>query len=115
MALLAVAGCSRPTTTRADTAKDLAREAGLTDKQMDAIFRQGVVSGTANACGLDWTSLSFTPLMAYWRSKGKTEPQMAVIAAWHGAGQGVTEARFKKQSCTGKTRRDVRALLPFQP
>ncbi|MEC5293018.1 hypothetical protein VSX64_20345 [Aurantimonas sp. C2-6-R+9] len=87
----------------------------MTKMQMDAIFDQGVVSGTANACGLDWTRLSFSPLMAYWRDKGKTEQQMAVIAAWHGAGQGVAESKFKEQPCTERARREIKARLPFRP
>ena len=88
-----------------------AAAAELTEAEKTKIWKQGEISARAQACGLDWEALSFRPMMAYWRRQGKSEQDMALIGAYHGAAQGYTRVAGP---CTHEMRRKLKTQLPFK-
>lgn len=90
------------------------REAGaaeLSKAEEARVWKQGEISAMAEACGLDWQTLSFRPMIAYWRRHGKSEQELALIAGYHGAAQGYTG---KAGPCTDEMRRKLKTQLPFK-
>ena len=84
----------------------------ITLDEARAVIRRGVVSGAAQACGIDWRRLSFLPMMSHWRhSKRKTERQMALIGLVHGIAQGQAHNVRSQQPCNAEDRRKLDALL----
>lgn len=67
------------------------------------VLRYGMLSGAAQACGLNWQP-HYKSLMAYQRNKMKRNPyQMAYIGVLHGAGMSITE----KKPCDVTTQKDM--------
>lgn len=85
-------------------AKNELAELGVSDAEAKLAFDRGVISGQAEACGLDWRQLNFKPMMAYWRRIGKNGQQTAILATMHGAGQGSAE----KTTCTPALREKLK-------
>jgi hypothetical protein len=77
------------------------------------VIRQGMASGAAQSCGLDWQERSFLPMMSYWRrTKQKTERQMALIGLLHGIAQGQTHRVMAQDPCSPDLRGRLDAQLP---
>jgi hypothetical protein len=74
----------------------------------------GVMSGTAQHCGLDWKRRVFAPMMAYHRKKAKmSDRQLAMMSLLHGSMQGYMLAGYRKrgEACTPKVRADLEKRL----
>ena len=78
-------------------------------------MRRGVLSGAAQACGLDWQRQNFVPMMAYWRQQKKTDRQLALIGLLHGMAQGQANAMLASRPCTEQSRQGLQAQLSFKP
>ena len=82
------------------------------ERDINLAFARGAISGKAQACGLDWQTKNFHPMMAYFRhTRGLSEQQNAVLAAMHGAAQG----QNSKRGCSPQRRRDAQKQLTFKP
>ena len=87
----------------------------LTIEEGGVVLRRGTISGVAKACGLDWQGKSLLPMMAYWRSLGKTDRQLALIGILHGMAQAQAEAKMAALPCDDSVRETIGAQLSFQP
>lgn len=87
----------------------------LTVEEGWMVLRRGTINGVAKACGLDWQGKSLAPMMAYWRSLGKTDRQLALIGILHGMAQAQAEAKMAALPCDEGVRNTINAQLSFQP
>ncbi len=83
------AGQLLPPLSEADRARPL-----LDRDAVREIMDLGVASGIGQACGLDWRTLNFLPLMARERGRNRTPHQLAAVAMIHGAVQGSIATRI---------------------
>ena len=79
------------------------------------ILSRGVLSASAQVCGLDWQMRNFGPMMVYWRSQKKSERQMALIALLHGIMQSQVVKILADQGCTETIRVKSEASIDFRP
>ncbi|TAE32668.1 MAG: hypothetical protein EAY65_06620 [Alphaproteobacteria bacterium] len=78
----------------------------VSDKDEWDIRRYAVISGRAEACGLDWQP-HFKALMAHERANGRTEDQMTYIGVLHG----MQSASIKDQPCSASKREKARKAV----
>ncbi|TAE82820.1 MAG: hypothetical protein EAZ74_00060 [Alphaproteobacteria bacterium] len=78
----------------------------IADAEAKQILRYGVISGRAEACGLDWQP-HFKALMAHERAKGRTEDQMTYIGVLHG----ISSAAIKDHPCSASDREKARKAV----
>jgi hypothetical protein len=85
----------------------------LTLAETRAILGQGIVSGVAEHCDLDWRGRSFLPMMTYFRQhEFKSERQMALIGGVHGIMQGqVVGVLAAEGPCTDELRQQAEQRL----
>jgi hypothetical protein len=79
------------------------------------IVKTGILSGSAEHCGLDWKRRVFMPALSYYRKKEKmNDRQIAIISVLHGIIQGYTATHHKMHSeaCTDEARRKLDEKLP---
>jgi len=75
------------------------------------IFDRGRLSGNIEACGGDWKTLSFDPLMADLRARGDLTPkQLGFAALLHGAAQQQGRGMLEEE-CTPGFRASLSATL----
>ena len=86
----------------------------LSLSEADFAIRRAILSEMANACGLDWKSRSFIPMMQFARDKlRKNDRQLAIIGVIH-------EIIFdmpkrEKIDCNAKMRAEVEQKLSQMP
>jgi hypothetical protein len=77
-------------------------------------MKVGLLSGTAEHCGLDWKQRIFYPFMAYHgRTLKMSERQLAVVSMLHGTMQGFIVDGYKKRGdpCTPQMRENLEKQL----
>lgn len=77
-------------------------------------MKVGLLSGTAEYCGLDWKTRIFYPFMAYHgRTLKMSERQLAVVSMLHGTMQGFIVDGYKKRGepCTAQMRENLEKQL----
>jgi hypothetical protein len=73
----------------------------LSDEQARSIVSAGVISVTADHCGLDWQRWNFVPLMRHHRETLKlNEREMALVGLLHGITMGQVGEIARKSPCT---------------
>ncbi len=78
----------------------------------------GLMSGTAQLCGLNWKRRVFAPMMAYHRKKAKMNGrQLAIMGMLHGTMQGYMLAGYRRRGevCTPDLRADIEKRLSAPP
>jgi hypothetical protein len=87
----------------------------ITTAEARIVFHRGMLSGAAEACGLDWTKRNYLPMMTYWRhTVKKNERQMALIGIMHGITLEFSKAGLKS-GCIKELRERVDRELTFKP
>lgn len=71
----------------------------LTREQGETVLERGIISVTAEWCGLDWVGRSYTPFMADQRAQGRSPKQMAYIGMLHGYSMGIMQEKFAEVQC----------------
>lgn len=84
-------------------------EISLSESEKKEAYMIGVVSGMAEACGLEWQP-HFQAFMRNKRVQGRSEKEMGYIGVFHGVGQGGANSQLKDK-CDAKTRKGVEAQL----
>ncbi len=76
----------------------------------------GLISGTAQHCGLNWKRRVFAPMMAFHRKK-MNRRQLAIMGMLHGTMQGYMLAGYRQrgEACTPELRADVKKRLSAPP
>ena len=87
----------------------------ITIAEARGVIRRGLVSATAEHCGLDWQGRNFVPMLAYWRAQNKTDRQLALMGLLHGIVQGQIREGLASKACTDPVRRNADAELTFRP
>jgi hypothetical protein len=82
------------------------KHTGLTKREEKEIIRYGVISGRAEACGLDWQR-HFRALMAHERSRNRNEDQITFIAVLHGMASGESN----KQPCGNHEKQRIQQTI----
>ena len=88
----------------------------LTTAEARLVFQRGVISGSAEHCGLDWQKLNFLPMMSYFRNAQKSpDRKMALVGLVHGIAQGMSKPMAEKRgACTDTDRQQIEARLSFR-
>ena len=81
-------------------------DAYIPNDEAKDVLRYGIVSGRAEACGLDWKT-HFKELMAYERSRGRNEYQPTYIALLHG----IATASVKKHPCAPEEKEQLQGVI----
>jgi hypothetical protein len=84
-------------------------------EQARGVVKAGILSGSAEHCGLDWQRRVFLPTLNYYRKKEKmNERQIAIISVLHGIVQGYTATHHKMhdETCTAAMRQELDKKLP---
>lgn len=71
----------------------------LTEDEVEIVLVRGVISVTAEWCGLDWRKKSFEPFMKKQRAAGATPKQIAYIGALHDFGMGGMKQSYAGRTC----------------
>jgi hypothetical protein len=86
----------------------------MTVAEAKIVLRRGALDGAAKACGMDWETGSFGPMMSYWRGQNKTDRQLALINILHDMSRAQAEALMGAAPCTEDVKANIQALLPFK-
>jgi hypothetical protein len=84
-------------------------------EQARGVVKTGILSGSAEHCGLDWKRRVFMPALGYYRKTEKmNDRQIAILSVLHGIIQGYTATHHKMHSeaCTDEARRKLDEKLP---
>jgi hypothetical protein len=86
----------------------------LTITQARLALRAGMLSGSAEVCGLDWQRRVYLPFMEHQRKEQElTERQMALTTVLHAIMQSFVKGDMKnrKESCTHSFRKKIEAQI----
>lgn len=83
----------------------------LTDSMVEEAVVRGMISVTAEWCGLEWVEVSFKPFMQEKRLSGRTPKQMAFTGGLHGYGMGLLDKELENETCGDETRQNLEALF----
>ncbi len=106
--------CSSKTRCAPASAKEKAKPP-LSIEQARGVVKTGILSGSAEHCGLDWKHRVFLPALHYYRKTEKmNDRQIAIVSVLHGIIQGYTATHHKMHSeaCTAEARQKLDEKLP---
>jgi hypothetical protein len=85
----------------------------INDQDTTLAFDRGLVSGTAEHCGLDWQLYVFRPMMLHWNDLGaRSERQIVLFIAVHAMAQrSMRETLGSKGACTPEMKRELELAL----
>jgi hypothetical protein len=84
-------------------------------EQARSVVKAGILSGSAEHCGLDWKRRVFMPALSYYRNKEKmNDRQIAILSILHSIIQGYTATHHKmySEACTVEARQKLDEKLP---
>jgi hypothetical protein len=96
------------------TAKEKAKPP-VSIEQARGVVKTGILSGSAEHCGLDWQRRVFMPALHHFRKTEKmNDRQIAIVSVLHGIIQGYTATHHKMHSeaCTAEARKKLDEKLP---